>query len=625
MSKKQRQLLRRILLATVLFVAGMFLDGRGLDGLLLACYVWIGWDILWRAMVNIRQGEVFDENFLMAIATVGAMGLGEFSEGVAVMLFYQVGEWFQSYAVGRSRQSISKLMDIRPDYANIERDGVVVRVAPEEVAVGDVILVRPGERVPMDGVILTGISMLDTSALTGESMPKTAEAGMQIISGCINQTGRLTIRTTKSFADSTVAKILDLVENAGSRKAHMENFITRFARYYTPVVVVGAVVLALVPPMLLGQAFTTWFYRALTFLVISCPCALVISVPLSFFGGIGGASKSGILVKGSSYLEVLARTETVVFDKTGTLTKGQFVVTRVEAAGRKQTEILELAAYVEADSNHPIAGSIKEAYGREIRRDVIEALQEIPGRGIKACVHGQEILAGNYKLMQAECVADVPREEAGTVVYLAVDGVYAGAIYIADELKADAAETICGLKQEGIQQTVMLTGDAAAAAQSAGKKLGVDAVYAELLPVDKVERVEAMLAAKAPGKMLAFVGDGINDAPVLARADVGIAMGGMGSDAAIEAADIVLMTDEPSKLLTAMRIARKTVRIARQNVVFAVGVKVVVLCLGALGFASLWAAVFADVGVCVLAILNAMRAMRVARVPKHVQGAVFQE
>ena len=611
MNKKQRKLLKRILLAAGLFVAGMLTGGRLADSLLLICYALIGWDILWRALQNVRQGEVFDENFLMAVATVGAMGLGEFSEGVAVMLFYQVGEWFQSYAVGQSRQSITKLMDIRPDYANIEQNGRLVQVAPEEVKVGSEIFVRPGERVPIDGQIIAGSSLLDTSALTGESMPREAETGMAVISGCISQTGMLTIRTTKCFADSTVAKILDLVENASGRKARMENFITRFARCYTPVVVGLAALLAVVPPFFTGQPFSVWIYRALTFLVISCPCALVISVPLSFFGGIGGASKSGILVKGSSYLEVLARTRTVVFDKTGTLTKGRFAVTRIEPVGCSAEKLLEFAAYAEADSNHPIAESIRRAYGGELDRSRLAGLQEIPGLGLKVDFQGIRVLAGNDRLLREAGIVFEQLSESGTVVYIAADCIYAGAILIEDELKPDAEQAVRALKRSGVEQTVMLTGDSVVVAQQTAQNLGLDAVYAELLPADKVARVEELLAKKASGTMLAFVGDGINDAPVLARADVGIAMGGMGSDAAIEAADIVLMTDEPSRIVVAMQIARRTVRIARQNVIFALGVKIVVLLLGAIGAASLWAAVFADVGVCVLAILNAMRAMKV--------------
>ena len=613
MTKKQKHLLVRIIVAAVLFAAGglLHLEGWAELGVYLVCYAVIGWDIVWKAITNILHGQVFDENFLMTIATVGALILGEHSEGVAVMLFYQVGEWFQSYAVSKSRRSITSLMDIRPDYANIEKDGKLIQVDPEDVQIGDTIIVKPGERVPLDGKIIKGSSTLDTSALTGESMPREVEAGMEVISGCINQTGILTIQTTKEFGESTVAKILDLVENASDKKGRMENFITRFARYYTPVVVFAALALAVLPPLVTGQAFSIWIYRALTFLVISCPCALVISIPLSFFGGIGGASKIGVLVKGSNYLEALAYTETVVFDKTGTLTKGSFAVTEIQANDMTDEELLELAAYAEDYSNHPISLSIQKAYGKKIDNSRITDVQEIAGHGVQAVIDGMTVLAGNAKLMEREHIPYTASNAIGTVVYVAFDGRYAGCIVIADEIKADAPAAIKTLKAAGIRQTVMLTGDADAVGQDVARRLGLDRAYTELLPADKVDRVEELLAQKSDKGMLAFVGDGINDAPVLARADVGIAMGALGSDAAIEAADVVLMTDEPSKIAAIMQIARKTIRISNENIVFALGVKFLVLILGAVGRANMWAAVFADVGVSVIAILNAIRAMRV--------------
>ncbi len=613
MTKKQKHLLARIIVAAVLFAAGglLHLEGWAELGVYLICYAVIGWDIVWKAITNILHGQVFDENFLMTIATVGALILGERSEGVAVMLFYQVGEWFQSYAVSKSRRSITSLMDIRPDYANIEKDGKLIQVDPEDVKIGDTIIVKPGERVPLDGKIIKGSSTLDTSALTGESMPREVEAGMEVISGCINQTGILTIQTTKEFGESTVAKILDLVENASDKKGRMENFITRFARYYTPVVVFAALALAVLPPLVTGQAFSIWIYRALTFLVISCPCALVISIPLSFFGGIGGASKIGVLVKGSNYLEALAYTETVVFDKTGTLTKGSFAVTEIHANGMEDEELLELAAYAEDYSNHPISLSIQKAYGKKIDSNRITDVQEIAGHGVQAVIDGMTVLAGNAKLMEREHIPYTASNAIGTVVYVAFDGRYAGCIVIADEIKADAPAAIKTLKAAGIRRTVMLTGDADAVGQDVARRLGLDRAYTELLPADKVDRVEELLAQKSDNGMLAFVGDGINDAPVLARADVGIAMGALGSDAAIEAADVVLMTDEPSKIAAIMQIARKTIRISNENIVFALGVKFLVLILGAVGRANMWAAVFADVGVSVIAILNAIRAMRV--------------
>lgn len=583
----------------------------------------VGWDIVWKAITNILHGQVFDENFLMTIATIGALILGEHSEGVAVMLFYQVGEWFQSYAVSKSRKSIASLMDIRPDYANIERDGKLVQVDPDEVQIGETIVVKPGERIPLDGTILKGFSTLDTSALTGESMPREVEPGMEVISGCINQTGILNIQTTKEFGESTVAKILDLVENASDKKGRIENFITRFARYYTPVVVFAALALAILPPLITQQPFSTWIYRALTFLVISCPCALVISIPLSFFGGIGGASKIGVLVKGSNYLEALANTEVVVFDKTGTLTKGSFAVSEIHPVGMEEAQLLELAAYAEDYSNHPISLSIKNAYGQKIDNSRVSDVQEIAGHGVQAVIDGKTILAGNTKLMEKAHIKYTPSSAVGTVVYLACDGKYAGCIIIEDEIKADAPAAIKLLKSAGIRKTVMLTGDADAVGKKVAGQLHLDQVYTELLPADKVDRVESLLKQKSEKGMLAFVGDGINDAPVLARADVGIAMGGLGSDAAIEAADVVLMTDEPSKIAAVMKIARKTIRIANQNIVFALGVKFLVLILGALGYANMWAAVFADVGVSIIAILNAIRAMRV-KLPDMPAGSTNQ-
>ena len=615
MTRKQKRLLLRIIVATILFISGkVFSVQEPIEiGIFLVCYTVVGWDIIWKAITNILHGQVFDENFLMTIATLGALILGEYSEGVAVMLFYQVGEWFQSYAVSKSRKSIASLMDIRPDYANIEQDGKLIQVDPDEVPIGSSIIVKPGERIPLDGTIIKGSSSLDTSALTGESMPREALPGMDVISGCINQTGILTIRTTKEFGESTVAKILDLVENASDKKGKTENFITRFARYYTPAVVFAALALALLPPLITGQDFGTWVYRALTFLVISCPCALVISIPLSFFGGIGGASKIGVLVKGSNYLESLASAETVVFDKTGTLTKGAFAVSELHPVNVQKERLLELAAYAEDYSTHPISLSIKKAYGKKIYSNRISSVQEIPGHGVCAVIDGKSVLAGNAKLMEKENIRYTDSSSIGTVIYLACDRKYLGCIVIEDELKPDAQKAVDLLKDEGIRKTVMLTGDSDAVGKKVANRLGLDQAYTELLPADKVERVEELLAQKSEKGKLLFVGDGINDAPVLARADVGIAMGGLGSDAAIEAADVVLMTDEPSKIASVMKIARKTLRIANQNIIFALGIKFIVLILGAFGYANMWAAVFADVGVSVIAILNAIRAMRVRK------------
>lgn len=577
----------------------------------LAAYLIIGGDVVKKAVKNIGQGQIFDENFLMAIATIGAFFVGEYAEAVAVMLFYQVGECFQSYAVNRSRKSIADLMDIRSDYANVIREGTAVEVGPEEVEIGETILVRPGERIPLDGKVLKGASSLDTMALTGESLPRDVAEGGDVISGCVNLSGVLEIQVSKGFGESTVAKILDLVENAGSKKSEAEHFITKFARYYTPVVVGLAALLAVVPPLAVGGGWADWIYRALSFLVISCPCALVISIPLSFFGGLGGASREGILIKGSNYLEALADAEAIVMDKTGTLTKGVFGVRKiVPAQGCSEEEVLETAAYAESFSNHPISRSLVEAYGKEIDDSRLKDVEETAGHGICAFLDGQRILAGNDKLMKSRKVEAKSPEEAGTVVHVAKEQKYLGYIVIADEVKADAKTAVDGFRAAGMKHIVMLTGDRKKTAESIAGELGITEVYAELLPGDKVEQVEKLLAAKSEKGKLVFVGDGINDAPVLARADIGVAMGGLGSDAAIEAADVVIMTDEPSKIVKAMQISKRTLGIVKQNIVFAIGVKVLVLLLAALGMASMWAAVFADVGVAVIAILNAMRAMK---------------
>jgi len=573
-------------------------------------YFVIGWDILWKAIRNIGHGQVFDENFLMCVATIGALVLGEYSEAVGVMLFYQVGELFQSYAVGKSRRSIAQLMDIRPDVANVEREGQVVEVSPDEVAVGEVIVIRPGEKIPLDGVVLEGASSLNTAALTGESAPRDVEAGSELLSGCVNITGLLKARVTKEFGQSTVAKILDLVENASSKKAKAENFITRFARYYTPAVVFAALALAVIPSLVTGD-WAVWVHRALTFLVISCPCALVISIPLSFFGGIGGASAQGILVKGGNYLELLAKTETVVFDKTGTLTQGVFQLSALNPApGVSEHELLECAALAERHSSHPIAQSLRRALDGDIDPDRVTDVQEIPGHGVSALVDGRRVLAGNEKLMAREGIDALPCAQAGTVVHVAREGRYLGCAVIADQIKGTAPAAIKALKQRHIR-TVMLTGDSEAVGQAVAEKLGLDEVHAQLLPADKVGRLEELLSRRSEKGVLAYVGDGVNDAPVLSRADVGIAMGAMGSDAAIEAADVVLMDDDPAKLVCAMDIAHKCLRIVRQNIVFALGVKGLCLILGALGMASMWEAVFADVGVAVIAILNATRMLKV--------------
>ncbi len=615
MSKKQKRMLFRVLASAVLFAVALLLPTEGWLRLFtfLIPYAVIAWDVLWRAVRNIAHGQVFDENFLMALATVGALATGEYPEAVFVMLFYQVGELFQSYAVDQSRKSITSLMDIRPDYANIEVDGQLRQVEPEDVAVGDTIVIKAGERIPLDGVVLEGTSNVDTAALTGESLPREAQPGDDVISGCVNLSGLLRVRVTKAFEESTVAKILDLVENSSSKKAKAENFITKFARYYTPAVVLAAVALALLPPLFTSIQWVDSIQRALNFLVVSCPCALVISVPLSFFGGIGGASKNGILVKGGNYLEVLAKTELVVFDKTGTLTRGVFNVTAIHPDHCGEAQLLELAALAERYSDHPISRSLKEAYGKELDASRVSNVEELSGRGVRATVDGRQICAGNDKLMEDIGVSWHPCHRVGTTVHVASDGVYLGHIVISDEVKPDAKEAITALKACGVRRTVMLTGDAKAVGESVAQELGLDEVHTQLLPADKVTRVEALLGEVSPKGALAFVGDGINDAPVLSRADIGIAMGGLGSDAAIEAADIVLMDDKPSKLADAIRIARRTLAIVRQNIVFALAVKFLVLALSATGAANMWEAVFADVGVSVIAILNAMRALKTVK------------
>ena len=615
MNKKQKKILIRIIAAGILLIIAALLPLEEKSLLRLAAFLVpygiIGWDVLWKAIRNIKNGQVFDENFLMAVATVGALAVREYPEATAVMLFYQIGELFQSVAVGKSRKNIASLMDIRPDHANIEVDGKLVEADPEEIEQGQLIVVKPGERIPLDGTVIDGTSSVDTSALTGESVPRTVRVGDSVISGCINQSGVLKVEVTKEYEDSTVAKILDLVENSASKKAKAENFITKFAKYYTPAVVISALLLALLPPLVTGGNWAMWIHRALIFLVISCPCALVISVPLSFFGGIGGASKKGILIKGGNFLEVLANAEIIVFDKTGTLTKGVFEVDEIHPHGIDEDKLLELAAYAESYSDHPIAHSISSKYGRETDRNRISSNEEISGHGIKAVIDDHEICAGNSKLMDKMGVEIVPCDKAGTMVHISDNGQYSGHIVIADKVKESAQSAIKRLKARGVKQTVMLTGDSSSAADAAMKELGLDKAYSELLPADKVEKVEQLLEEKSPKGSLVFVGDGINDAPVLSRADVGIAMGSLGSDAAIEAADIVLMDDDPEKIALAMDISKRTLRIVYQNIIFALGVKFIVLLLGALGIANMWLAVFADVGVSVIAILNAMRAMRI--------------
>lgn len=645
MTKKQKNMLTRIMVTAVLYAALVAADhmkmipavfeGWKLLFLYLIPYFVIGWDILYKAVRNIKNGQVFDENFLMAVATIGAFGVNEYSEAVAVMLFYQVGELFQSYAVNRSRQSITDLMDICPEYANIEEDGQLKQVDPDDVEVGDIIVIKPGEKIPLDGKVVFGESMVDTSALTGESVPRTVKEGDDLVSGCVNGNGLLRAEVTKEFDDSTVAKILELVENASSKKAHVENFITRFARYYTPAVVIGAVVLAVIPPLFAGQSWSEWVRRACTFLVISCPCALVISVPMSFFSGIGAASKKGVLVKGSNYLEIMSKLHTVVFDKTGTLTKGEFKVARIYSAdeeadtagngenesdesaengtdsrSEKQRKVLELAALAESYSDHPISRSIRDAWGKELDQSRVSDAQEISGHGVKVKIDGKMVLAGNGKLMDEEGISYTECDSIGTVVYVAEDGRFLGSIVIADGIKDGVKDAIQRLKRAGVSKTVMLTGDRRNVAEAVAKEIGLDEVHAQLLPGDKVDAVESLMKFLPESKKLAFVGDGINDAPVLSRADVGIAMGSMGSDAAIEAADVVLMDDDPGKIADIVRISRKTMGIVMQNIVFALGVKFVVLAMGAFGVANMWEAVFADVGVSVIAILNAMRALK---------------
>ena len=578
---------------------------------LIVAYVILGWDVVWQAVKNITRGQVFDEHFLMSVSTIGAFAIGEYPEAVAVMLFYQVGEFFQSLAVKRSRKSISDLMDIRPDSATVKRNGVLQVVSPESVAVGEIIVVKPGEKIPLDGIVVDGESMLDTKALTGESVPRSIRKGDEALSGCINQSGLLTLKVTKSFGESTVSKITDLVENASARKAPTENFITTFARYYTPVVVGMAAVLAIIPPLVLGGGWSEWLRRGFVFLIVSCPCALVISIPLTFFGGIGAASKRGVLVKGSNYLEALNKVSVVVFDKTGTLTKGVFEVANIiPAAGYQKEQVLEYAAQAESYSNHPIAKSILATYGKPIDQKQFSGFEEISGHGISVMVQGKKVLAGNSKLMESEKIAYAACDAAGTKFYVAADGSYVGCILIADEVKPDSKCTIAELKKIGVEKTVMLTGDDERIGKSVADELGLDAYYAQLLPDQKVEKLEMLDKQKRQGSKLAFVGDGINDAPVLARADVGIAMGGLGSDAAIEAADVVLMTDEPSKLVEAIDVAKATKRIVMQNIVIALGIKSVFLVLGALGMAGMWEAVFGDVGVTIIAVLNAMRILK---------------
>ena len=624
MTSKQKKMLYRIITAFVLFVVLMVLEHTGVLEQLpsqwlvfliyLIPYLVIGYDIVYKAVRNISHGQVFDENFLMMVATFGAFGVKEYSEAVAVMLFYQVGELFQNYAVGKSRQSISDMMNICPEYANIEEDGVLTQVDPDDVEVGTIIVVKPGERIPLDGIVTEGTSMIDTAALTGESVPRRATVGDEIISGCVNGSSTIKVKVTKAFEDSTVARILELVENASSKKAKVENFITRFAKYYTPVVTIGAVILAILPPLILGGGWADWIQRACIFLVISCPCALVISVPLGFFGGIGASSKIGILVKGSNYLEAVAEMTTIVFDKTGTLTKGEFKVSEVQPSADKNNtigkeELLEIAAYGEGYSNHPIANSIREAYGKTLSMERVTDTEEIAGHGIHTFIDGREVYLGNAKLMDAQNIAYTENKTAGTVVYVACNNVFAGSIVISDTVKEGSKDAIRDMKQVGVKKTVMLPGDRQAAADAVAAELGIDEVHAELLPADKVGQVEKLLGAQNEKERLAFVGDGINDAPVLTRADIGIAMGSMGSDAAIEAADIVLMDDDIRKIASLVKIARKTLGIVKQNIVFALAVKALVLLLGALGMANMWEAVFADVGVSVIAILNSMRTL----------------
>ena len=605
----------KIIIALILFLIALIIDFGNVwinNVIYIIAYIIVGFEIVRKALRNITRGKVFDENFLMTVATIGAFGIGEFPEAASVMLFYQVGELFQSYAVDKSRKSIASLMDIRPDYANIEKDGKLEKVDPDEVKIGDIIVVKPGEKIPLDGTVVEGKTNLDTKALTGEPMPREANIGDDVISGCINLSGLIKVKVTKEFGESTVSKILDLVENASSKKSKSENFITKFAAYYTPIVVIIAVILAIVPPLIIPDAeFSDWIYRALSFLVVSCPCALVISIPLSFFGGIGGASKMGILIKGSNYLEALANTEIVVFDKTGTLTEGDAKVQKIEAEGISKEELLEITALAENFSNHPIALSIKSEYNKPIDEKRIVKTQELTGRGINATIDEKEVLVGNEKLMKEEKIDYKECTDAGTALYVAIDKKYVGYILIADSIKKDSKKAIQNLKKNGIKQTVMLTGDRKQVGEAVAKELGIDKVYTELLPDGKVEKVEELLKEKSPKGKLAFVGDGINDAPVLAISDIGIAMGALGSDAAIEAADVVLMTDEPSKIVDAIHLSKKTMRIVKENITFAILVKVIVLILSAFGLSTMWEAVFADVGVSIIAIINALRVLRV--------------
>ncbi len=607
----------QILTAFLLFIFALLMPFENIvirNFLYIISYLIVGAEIVWKAIKNILKGDVFDEHFLMAIATIGAFAIGEFPEAVAVMLFYQIGELFQDYAVDKSRKSISSLMDIRPDFANVKHGSEITKVNPEEVKIGDIILVKPGEKVPLDGKIIDGTSMLDTSSLTGESLPREVKLGEEVLSGCINLNGLLTIEVTKEFGESTVSKILDLVENASSKKSKSENFISKFAKYYTPAVVIIAVLLAFLPPLFFGWAtFVDWLYRALTFLVVSCPCALVISIPLGFFGGIGGASKVGILVKGSNYLEALAHTEMVVFDKTGTLTEGIFEVQTIEAKGISKEDLLKYAVHAESYSNHPISLSLKKAYDKEINSNLITKTEELSGLGILACVEGKDVLIGNEKLMQKKHISYTKCNEIGTVLYVAIQGKFVGYIVIADKIKPDAKQAIQNLKARDIRKTILLTGDKKVVGESVAKDLAMDQVYTDLLPSDKAEKLEEIMKEKSSKGKVAFVGDGINDAPVLALADIGIAMGGLGADSAIEAANIVIMTDEPSKISKAIQISKKTMRIVGQNIVFAISVKIAVLLLSAFGLSTMWEAVFADVGVSVLAVLNSLRALRVKR------------
>lgn len=603
----------KVVIALILFLISLIIPFENAwinIGIYIISYLIVGLDVLIEAIKNIFKGEVFDENFLMTIATIGAFAIGEYPEAVAVMLFYQVGEMFQSYAVDKSRKSIASLMDIRPDFANIKKNGSIEKVSPDKISIGDIIIVKPGEKVPLDGTIVDGNSMLDTSALTGESVPREVSIGDEVLSGSINQNGLIEIKVTKSFGESTVSKILDLVENASSKKSKSENFISKFAKYYTPIVVVIAVLLAIIPPIIFKETeFIQWLYRALTFLVVSCPCALVISIPLGFFGGIGGASKLGVLVKGSNYLEALSKTEVVVFDKTGTLTEGVFEVKKVNSVDITKEDLIKYAAYAESFSNHPIANSLKKAYGKDIDNKKISETHELSGLGVNAVVDGNAVFVGNEKLMQEKNIEYIKCNEIGTILYVAINNQFKGTIIISDKIKADAKKAIEKLKKNNVKKIVMLTGDKKAVGESVAKELGLDEVYTELLPNDKVEKVEELMKSKSKKGKLAFVGDGINDAPVLAISDIGIAMGGLGSDAAIEAADVVLMTDEPSKVVDAIKISKKTLKIVKQNIIFAIAVKILVLILSAIGLSNMWQAVFADVGVSVLAILNALRVL----------------